>query len=159
TTLIVGGNKVFVSHDRGDSWTAISPDLTKNGNRDTIVTMGLKGSDIHTSRDDGISQWPAIVSLAESPKMKGVYYAGTDDGQLQITRDGGKTWQNITKNLPGFPSGNVFVSKVTPSAYDAGTVYVAIDNHRENDYAPYLWVSTDFGQTFQSIVNNIAGTG
>jgi photosystem II stability/assembly factor-like uncharacterized protein len=154
-TLIVGANRVFVSHDRGDSWTAISPDLTSNANRDTIVTMGLKGSDIHISRDDGMSQWPTIVSLAESPKQKGLYYTGSEDGYVYVSRDG-KNWTNITKNIPGFPAGG-YVSEVVPSAFDAGTVYVTVDNHRLNDYAPHIWVSTDFGQTFKSIVNNLAG--
>jgi photosystem II stability/assembly factor-like uncharacterized protein len=155
-TLIAAGNRVFVSHDRGDSWTAISPDLTKQANRDTIVTMGLKGSDIHISRDDGISQWPTIVALAESPKQRGLYWAGTEDGQVHVSRDG-KTWTNVTKNIPGFPSGNAFVSEVVPSAYDAATVYVTVDNHRENDFAPYIWVSNDYGQTFRSIVANLTG--
>ncbi|MDB4874201.1 MAG: hypothetical protein JWM41_647 [Gemmatimonadetes bacterium] len=155
-TLLAAANKVFVSHDRGDSWTVISPDLTSNASRDTIVTMGVKGADIHLSRDDGVSQWPAIVALAESPKQAGVYYAGTDDGIVSATRDGGKSWQRITSNLPGFPAG-AFVSKITPSRYDAGTVYVTVDNHRLNDYAPYMWVSTDYGKTFRSIVNNLRG--
>jgi len=126
SALIVAANHVFVSHDRGDSWTMISPDLTTNANRDTIVTMGLKGSEIRISRDDGVSQWPAIVTLAESPRQPGVYYTGSDDGLLYVSRDAGKSWQNITKNLPGAPAGG-WVSKVAPSAYDAGTVYVTIE--------------------------------
>ena len=81
--LLAAANRVFRSTDRGDSWEAISPDLTKNEKRDDIVTMGLKGSEITISRNDGISQWPAIVALAESPKQAGVYYAGTDDGTVQ----------------------------------------------------------------------------
>src|SRR5436190_16601818 len=119
--LIVAANKVFVSRDRGDSWTVISPDLTTAATRDTIVTMGLKGSDIRLSRDDGVSQWPAIVSLAESPKQAGLYYTGSEDGLVYVSRDAGKSWQNITKNLPGFPAGS-FVSEVVPSKFDAGTV-------------------------------------
>jgi hypothetical protein len=153
-SLIVAANRVFVSHDRGDSWAMISPDLTSNANRDTIVTMGLKGSDIRISRDDGVSQWPAIVTLAESPKQPGVYYTGSDDGLLYVSRDAGKSWQNITKNLPGAPAGG-WVSKVAPSAYDAGTVYVTIDNHRLNDFKPYVWVSTDFGATFRSLSSGL----
>jgi photosystem II stability/assembly factor-like uncharacterized protein len=153
-TLLAAANKVFVSHDRGDSWTVISPDLTSNANRDTIVTMGVKGADVRNSRDDGISQWPAIVALAESPRQAGVYYAGTDDGIVQMSRDGGKSWQKITDHIPGFPAGG-FVSRIAPSRYDAGTVYVAVDNHRLNDFAPHLWVSNDFGATFHSIVNNL----
>lgn len=153
-TLIAGANHVFVSHDRGDSWTMISPDLTSNENRDTVVTMGLKGSEIRISRDDGVSQWPAIVTLAESPKQAGVYYTGSDDGLLYVSRDAGKTWTNITKNLPGAPPSG-WISKVAPSAYDAGTVYVTIDNHRLNDFKPYVWVSTDFGATFHSLSDNL----
>jgi hypothetical protein len=156
TALIVAANRVFVSHDRGDSWAMISPDLTSNANRDTIVTMGLKGADIRISRDDGVSQWPAIVTLAESPKQAGVYYTGSDDGLVYVSKDAGKTWTNITKNLPDMPAGG-WVSKVAPSAYDAGTVYVTVDNHRLNDFTPHIWVSNDFGATFHSIVNNLSG--
>jgi hypothetical protein len=122
--------------------------------RDSIVTMGLKGSDIRISRDDGVSQWPAIVTLAESPKQPGVYYTGSDDGLLYVSRDAGKSWQNITKNLPGMPAGG-WISKVAPSAYDAGTVYVTVDNHRLNDFKPYVWASTDFGATFHSLSDNL----
>jgi hypothetical protein len=148
--LIAAANRVFKSTDRGDSWTVISPDLTKNPNRDTIVTMGVKNTDIRIARNDGISQWPTIVALAESPKAAGVIYTGTDDGTVSVTRDGGATWTNITKNLPGFPAG-AFVSEVVPSRFDAGTVYVTVDNHRENDYNTYVWMSTDYGRTFKSL--------
>ena len=155
-TLLVAANKVFKSTDRGDSWTVISPDLTSNANRDSITTMGLKGADITVSKNDGVSQWPAIVTLAESHRQAGVYYAGTDDGNLSVSRDGGKSWQNITRNLPGFPAGG-WVSKVAPSRYDAGTVYVTVDNHRLNDYETYIWVSNDFGSSFHSLKANLSG--
>ena len=155
-TLLVAANKVFKSTDRGDSWTAISPDLTNNANRDTIVTMGLKGSDINIARNDGVSNWPAIVALAESPKQAGMYFAGTDDGNVQMSKDGGKTWQNITNKLPGFPKG-AFVSRLVPSRFDAATVYVTVENHRENDYEPHIWASTDGGNSFSSINANLKG--
>ena len=154
--LIVGANRLFKSTDRGDSWTAISPDLTTNTKRDTVVTMGLKGSEITISRDDGIVSYSTLVTIAESPKQVGLLYTGSDDGVVSMTRDNGKTWQNITKNIPGYPAGG-YVSKVVPSRFDLGTVYVTVDNHRLNDYAPYMWVSNDFGATFHSIVNNIKG--
>lgn len=154
--LMSAANRVFRSTDRGDSWEVISPDLTGNGDRDTIVTMGLKGKDIKIARHDGVSSWPAIVSLAESQKRPGVIYAGTDDGTVSMTRDGGKSWTNITSRLPGFPKG-AFVSEVVPSRFDAGTVYIAVDNHRENDFAPHAWMSTDFGATFRVITNGLAG--
>jgi photosystem II stability/assembly factor-like uncharacterized protein len=155
--LLTAANKVFKSSDRGDSWTVISPDLTTNANRDTVVTMGLKNSETTISRNDGVSAWPTITTLAESPKQPGVYYTGTDDGTVSMSRDGGKTWQNITKNIPGFPPGHAYVSKVTPSRFDAATVYVMVDNHRLNDFEPYIWVSNDFGKTFRSIKANLAG--
>ena len=155
--LIAAANRVFTSTDRGDSWQMISPDLTGGANRDSITTMGVVGREINIARNDGISQWPAIVALAESPRQAGVIYAGTDDGNVQVTKNGGTSWTNITKNLPGFPKGYAFVSEVVPSKYDAGTVYVTVDNHRENDYAPYIWVSTDFGATFRSLNGNLRG--
>ena len=155
--LIVAANRVFVSHDRGDSWTVISPDLTTNANRDTIVTMGLKGSDIRISRDDGVSQWPAIVTLAESPKQAGVYYTGSDDGLVYVSRDGGKTWTEHHEESAGHSRRRLGQRRSCRRAYDAGTVYVTVDNHRLNDYEPYIWVSTDFGATFRSIVGNLRG--
>jgi photosystem II stability/assembly factor-like uncharacterized protein len=154
--LVVAANRVFRSNDKGDSWTVISPDLTSGASRDTITTMGLKNTEITIARNDGISTWPTIVSLAESPRQAGVFYTGTDDGTVSVSRDNGRTWQNITKNLPGFPAGG-YVTEVVPSRFDAGTVYVTVDNHLHNDYNAYMWVSTDFGATFRSIANNLRG--
>ncbi len=155
-TILAAANKVFKSNDGGDSWTVISPDLTTNADRDTTVTMGVRNSEITMSRNDGITAWSTIVSLAESPKMPGLYYTGSDDGVLSVSRDGGKSWRNITTNLPGFPAGG-WVSKIVPSRYDAGTVYVTVDNHRLNDYEPHIWVSSDFGATFRSLNGNLSG--
>jgi hypothetical protein len=103
-----------------------------------------------------VSQWPAIVALAESPRLTGLYYTGSEDGLVFVSRNAGKTWQDITKNIPMFPTGG-FVSEVVPSLYDNGTVYVTVDNHRLNDYASYIWVSRDYGQTFRSLVGNLVG--
>lgn len=155
--LLTSANRVFRSRNRGDSWEAISPDLTKNENRNDIVTMGLKGSDISISRDDGISQWPTIVSLGESQKKPGLFYAGTDDGTVSMSADDGKTWQNITSRLQGFPSGHAFVSEVVPSRFDANVAYVAVNNYRQNDYDPYLWMTVDNGATFKSIASGLRG--
>jgi photosystem II stability/assembly factor-like uncharacterized protein len=155
-TLLVAGNRLFKSTDRGDSWQVLGPDLTKNENRDSIVTMGVRNVDINLSRNDGISSWGTLVTIAESPRQAGVYYTGADDGTLSVSRNGGQSWQNITGNLPGAPAGG-YISEVVPSQYDAGTVYVTIDNHLHNDYNPYIWVSTDFGTTFRSIVGNLRG--
>ena len=154
--LLVAANRVFRSSNRGDSWLMISPDLTTNADRTEIVTMGLRGSEITISRDDGISSWPTLVSLAESPAQPGVYFTGSDDGVVSMSRDGGKTWTNITSRIPGYPAG-AWVSEVVPSAHDANTVYVAADAHRLNDYQTYMWTSTDGGQTFRSANGDLGG--
>jgi len=153
--LYVAANRVFRSTDKGDSWTAISPDLTANKNRAEIVTMGVVGAQIRIAANDGISNWGTIVSFAESPKQAGVYYTGTDDGTANMSKDEGKTWTNVTKNMPGFPEG-AWISEVVPSRYDAATVYFTVDAHRINDYKTYIWVSTDYGATFRSISSNLS---
>jgi photosystem II stability/assembly factor-like uncharacterized protein len=148
--------KVFRSIDRGLTWTAISPDLTTGANREDIVTMGVKGSDIRISKDDGVQAWPAIVSFAESPKRAGLLYAGADDGNLQVSRDAGKNWTNVTSKLPGIPKG-AWVSRIAPSRFDEGTVYATFDAHRQNDFETYVAVSHDYGQTWQSAAGNLKG--
>lgn len=155
STILAAANKVFRSTDRGDSWAVISPDLTTNADRSEVAVMGKRGSEIRIAANDGIANWPTIVSLAESAKQAGVYYTGTDDGVVQMSKDFGKTWTNITKNIPGFPAG-AWVSEVVPSRFDAGTVYVSVDAHRLNDYKTYMWVSNDFGATFRSINANLS---
>jgi photosystem II stability/assembly factor-like uncharacterized protein len=154
--LMVAANKVFVSRDRGDSWQVISPDLTTNAKRDTITTMGLQGKDITIATHDGISQWPAIVSLGESPKRAGVIWTGTDDGTVSVTMDNGATWRNVTGNIPGLKKW-AYVGEVVPSRFDAGRAYVVVANYRQNDYAPYLWVTEDSGSTFTRIDGGLAG--
>jgi photosystem II stability/assembly factor-like uncharacterized protein len=154
--VYAAANKVFRSPDRGLSWAAISADLTTGQDRDTLETMGVKGSDIKFSRHDGIQAWPAIVSLAESPKRAGLLYAGTDDGSLAVTRDGGKTWTQIVDRVPGVPKGT-FVSEVVPSRFDEGTVYVTFDGHRLDDFETWIFVSNDFGQTFRAVSSNLKG--
>ncbi len=156
SALIVAANKVFRSNDRGDSWNVISPDLTTNADRSEIAVMGKRGSEIRIAANDGISFWPTIVSLAESAKQPGVYYTGTDDGVVSVSKDAGKTWTRITENIPGFPAG-AWVSEVVPSRFDAGIVYVTVDAHRLNDYKAYVWVSNDFGATFRSVTTGIEG--
>jgi len=155
-TLIAAANRVFRSTDRGDSWQVISPDLTTNADRNEVETMGVMGSEIRIARNDGISNWPTLVALAESPATPGVYFTGSDDGVVSMSRDAGKTWTNITDRIPGFPAG-AWVSEVVPSRFDAGTVYVTVDAHRLNDFETYIWASTDAGATFQSITANLRG--
>ena len=152
--LYAAANKVFRSPDRGLSWVAVSQDLTTNEDRDDIVTMGVKGSDVTISRDDGIAAWPTIVAFAESPKRAGILYAGTDDGNLAVTRDAGKTWTQVIEKVAGVPKG-VYVSEVVPSRFDEGTVYATFDAHRQNDFETHIYASNDFGQSWRSIAANL----
>jgi photosystem II stability/assembly factor-like uncharacterized protein len=154
--VYVGGNRVFRAPDRGLTFTPISPDLSNAVDRDEVVTMGVKGSEVNIARNDGIQAFGTVVALAESPKTAGLLYAGTDDGNLQVTRDGGKNWTNVYSKLPNAPKG-AFVSRVAPSRFDAGTVYVTIDDHRQNDYETYVYVSKDYGQSWSSLNGNLKG--
>jgi hypothetical protein len=154
--LYAAANKVLRSADRGLTWVAISQDLTANADREDIVTMGVKGSDIRIARNDGIQTWPTTVSFAESPKKAGVLYAGTDDGNLQVTRDAGKTWTNVVSKIPSLPKG-IWVSEVVPSRFEEGTVYATFDGHRQNDFGTHIYVSKDYGQTWQPAAANLSG--
>jgi hypothetical protein len=156
SVLMVSANAVFRSTDRGDSWTRISPDLTGQTNRNEIVTMGVRNADVRIARNDGVSSWPAIISLAESAAQAGIIWTGSDDGVVSMTRDGGVNWTNVTTRIPGFPAGG-YVSEVVPSRFRPGTAYVTVDNHWNGDLATYLWVTDDFGQSFRSIRGNLDG--
>jgi photosystem II stability/assembly factor-like uncharacterized protein len=152
--LFASANKVFRSSNRGLNWETEGNDLTSNANRDEIVTMGLKGSDIRISKNDGIEQWPTIVSFAESTKKQGVLYAGTDDGNLNVSRDGGRSWTNVMDRIPGVPKG-IWVSEVVPSRFDEGTAYATFDGHRQNDFNTFIYVTHDFGGTWTSASANL----
>jgi len=154
--LYTAANKVFRSADKGLSWVAVSPDLTSTQNREDIVTMGVKGSEVNIAKNDGIAAWPAIVAFAESPKRTGLLYAGTDDGNLAVTRDAGKTWTQVIEKISGVPK-EIYVSEVVPSRFDEGTVYATFDGHRQNDFETYIYASSDFGQTWRSIAANLKG--
>jgi photosystem II stability/assembly factor-like uncharacterized protein len=157
-TIYYGGNFVFKSTDQGDDWKRISPDLTTNVNRNTLSIMGKKVEDRTTlSRNDGVAAFPTITTLAESPVRAGVLWAGTDDGNLQVSRDG-ETWKNVAANVPGVPKGT-YVSRVMPSIYDPGTAFVTFDGHRGDDYNVYLFMTTDFGETWKPMSNGLPKNG
>ena len=153
-TIYVGANKLFKSTDRGHTWTAISGDLTTGLDRDTVELMGVKGKDITIAKNDGVDQYSALFTIAESWKKAGVIWAGSDDGQVNVTRDGGATWTNVTARIPAAPKW-AYVSKVEPSRADDATVYVSFDAHRTGDYGTYIYISTDFGASFRSIASNL----
>ena len=157
-TIYYGGNFVFKSTDQGDDWKRISPDLTNNVDRKTLSIMGMKVEDRNMlSRNDGVAAWPTVTTLSESASRAGILWAGTDDGNLQVTRDG-ETWKNVVGNIPGVPKGT-YVSRVLASAYDPGTAYVAFDGHRGNDFDTYLFKTTDYGETWKAISSGLPSTG
>jgi photosystem II stability/assembly factor-like uncharacterized protein len=154
--IYAGANRVYRSSNRGLNWEAAGPDLTTNVNREDISTMGVKGSDVNIAKNDGIQAFATVISLAESSKKAGLLYAGTDDGNLQVSRDSGRSWANVIDKVPNVPKG-IWVSEVVPSRFDEGTVYATFDGHRQNDFETYIYVSKDFGQTWTSISANLKG--
>jgi photosystem II stability/assembly factor-like uncharacterized protein len=149
-TVFVGGNHLFESVDRGETWRIISPDLTTNdaARRNTTNSGGL------TKDATGAENHYTIYTVADSPLDPAVIWVGTDDGNVQLTRDGGATWRNVRSNIPGVPPGT-WVSRVEPSAHDVGTAYVAFDGHRSDDTNPYVFKTADFGATWTSISANL----
>jgi photosystem II stability/assembly factor-like uncharacterized protein len=153
-TIFVCANRVFKSTDRGHLWKAISPDLTTNTDRDTLELMGVKGKDITIAKNDGVGSYGNLVSFAESPKKAGLYYAGSDDGVVSVSRDDGASWDNVTSKIPGLPK-NTYVSELAPSRFDEGAVYATFDGHRLNEFGTYVYASRDYGQSWQSIVGDL----
>ena len=156
-TVYMGANVLFKSTDRGSSWKAISPDLTLHIDRDTLTMMGARVGATALSRNDGVTSYGTITSVGESPMNANVLYVGTDDGQVQLTRDGGKTWTNVTSHIGGLPSYTP-VTGVLPSRYAAGRVYATFDGHYNDDYKPYVFVSDDFGQSWRSLAAGLPET-
>ncbi len=155
----LGGNRLFKSYNRGDTWVA-SADLTRQIDRSKVEMMGVPGDRAMLSKNDGVTFYSTIISISESPVMPGVVWAGTDDGNLQVSQDGGQTFTEVGKNLPGLPAGHQhWMARIDASHFDAGTAYVAVDGHRSDDLKPYVYVTRDYGKTWQSLVNNLPGYG
>ncbi len=149
-TLYHGGERVFKTTDAGAHWQAISPDLTRNDK----TKQQPSGGDI-TIDDTGTEYYDTVFALAESRAKKGTIWAGTDDGLVQLTQDGGNSWTNVTPHdLPEWSR----ISQIDTSATDAGTAYVAVDRHQNDDLRPYIYRTVDFGKTWQKITNGIPET-
>jgi photosystem II stability/assembly factor-like uncharacterized protein len=156
-TIYYGGNYLFKSTDRGDSWTRLGGDLTTGVDRNKLEIFGKVPDKNTLSRHDGVEEYPTITTLSESPLKADVLWVGTDDGNLQVTRDGGKTWKNVASRVPGVPKGT-YVSRVLASKYGEGTAYVSFDGHRSDDYNVYLFATTDYGENWKAIRNGIPET-
>jgi len=152
-TLYYGGNVLFRSTNRGHSWDVISPDLTTNDKSKQQSSGGPVTPD-NTAAEFHCT----ILTIAESPVQRGVIWVGTDDGNIQLTRDGGKSWTNVVRNVPGLPPYS-WIPAIEASRYEAGTAYVAVDRHRDDDFGPYIFKTTDFGRTWTSIKGNLPAKG
>ena len=148
-TIYFGSQFVHKSTDRGDTWTKISPDLTTN-NPDKLrqsVSGGI------TTDATGAENHCTILTISPSRVIKGVLWAGTDDGNIQLTTDGGKTWNNVANNLKGAP-GNAWIPQITASEYNAAEAFVVLNNYRTGDYSSYLYHTDNYGKTWERLIDN-----
>jgi photosystem II stability/assembly factor-like uncharacterized protein len=151
-TVYLGGNRLFISRDYGSTWTR-TKDLTRSIERDTLELMGVPNRDVRISRNDGdnISE---ISNIAESPIDPKILWVGTDDGNVQLSIDGGTNWTELSGAIAGVKNGT-FVGDIVASSASRGTAFVSFDAHRDGDFAPYLFRTTDFGRTWTAVVNGL----
>ncbi len=157
TRLYFAANKLFRSDDRGESWTVISPDLTRQIDRNLLPVMGKIWPPEAVAKNASTSLYGNIVALTESPLRDGLIYVGTDDGLLQVTEDGGETWRKI-ESFPGVPE-TTYVSCAMASMHDENTVYLAFDNHKNADFKPYILKSIDRGTSWSACVGGLPAGG
>ena len=151
--LYFGGNFLFKSTDRGSSWTKASPDLTTND------PAKLKDSGGLTVDNTGAENHCTILTIDESPLKPGVLWVGTDDGQVQVSRDGGASWTNVTSAIKGFGPGDNWVTRIEASHHLEGGVYLTVSRHQVDDYRPYIFKSEDFGRTWTSLRGDLPAYG
>ncbi len=146
-TIFMGGNHLFKSVDRGDHWMILSPDLTMNDKSKYAPEKPTGGI---TPDVTGAETYGTIITIAESPRIPGLIWVGTDDGNVQLTKNDGVTWTNVRPAIKGVPPG-LWCSRVEASHFDDGTCYVTFDGHRSDDFHPYVFKTADFGKTWTSI--------
>ncbi len=147
-TIYIGSQYLHRSTNAGQSWQVISPDLTLNDKARQQSSGGLTPDNI------GVEYAGVVYAIAESPKVKGLIWVGTNDGLVQVTRDAGKTWTNVTKNIPNLPAWGS-VRSIEPSRYDAAAAYLTVDFHQVNNRDPFVYRTSDYGQTWKAISNGI----
>jgi len=157
TRLYYAANRLFRTDDRGDSWRPVSPDLTRQIDRNTLPVMGKIWGIDAIAKHNSTSFYGNIVALSESPKREGLLYVGTDDGLIQVSEDGGGAWRKL-ESFPGVPE-RTYVSRLEASSHDEGVVYAAFDNHKNGDFKPYVLRSSDRGATWTSIASNLPAGG
>ncbi len=146
--IYVGSQFVHMTTNGGQSWELISPDLTLNDRSKQGPSGGITGDNI------GVEYGDVIYSIAESPITAGIIWAGTNDGQVQITRNGGKSWSNVTSSIPGIlPWGTI--SNIEPSQYDAAAAYITVNGHQEGNFDPWVYKTRDYGQSWKLIVDGL----
>lgn len=148
-----GGNKIFKTTDCGHGWEEISPDLTNNQDWKNLPITGMERNKDTLSLNYGVGHYGTITAISESPIQAGLIYAGTDDGNVQVTADAGKTWKNLTKNIPLVKPR--WVTQIITSRHNAGTTYASFTGHSDDDYAPYIFKTMDFGITWKSLRGDI----
>ncbi len=156
-TVYFGGNRLFISRDRGLTWER-TQDLTRQVERDSLFLMGVQGKEKLLSKNDGTSSYGEIITIAESPLDANILWVGTDDGNVQVSRDGGKSWTNVAGNIDGVNEGT-YVSRVIASVEAQGTAYVTFDAHRDGDWAPYVFKTTDFGTSWTKLTKGLPEDG
>ncbi len=155
--IYFASQRVWRSDDRGDSWTALSGDLTRNEERLALPIMGRVQSWDNPWDVKAMSNYNSITSLAESPLNENVLYAGTDDGIIQVSQDGGNNWSKIMlSSIDGVP-GRGFINDIRADLHDEGTVYACLDNHKEGDFKPYLIKSTNHGKSWKLVTEGLGG--
>jgi photosystem II stability/assembly factor-like uncharacterized protein len=157
TRIYFASNRLFRSDDRGNTWKAISPDLTRQIDRNQLQVMGKVWGPDAVAKNQSTSFYGNIVALTESPRSENLLYIGTDDGLIQVTSDSGGSWTKYDK-FPGVPDKS-YVSRLAASHFDANTVYATFENHKYEDFKPYVLKSTDRGKTWTSIASNLPENG
>ena len=159
--LYMASQYFFKSTNRGDTWKMNPKDLTKNVYRwsPELPIMGVAGDKPMAEKHDGYSANSLATQVRESPSKPGIIWLGTDDGSLQVSQDGGDNFTSVYANITGAPKGNVQISRIEPSHFDPGTAYVALDAHRLDDWAPYLFKTTDYGKTWTNVTRDLPKKG